>query len=150
MSFFSTRGTSCVTASQAILQGISWDGGLFVPVMFPPFSANQQIPFFELPYWRQAASIFSFFLDDFSSKEIESICKVAYERRFIQDSAISLADLNENTFVAELFHGPTLSSKDFSALPFPHLLTAAAEKNNISKQLVTIAPTNGDSGSAIL
>ena len=35
MSFFSTRGGACVTASQAILYGLAADGGLYVPAMFP-------------------------------------------------------------------------------------------------------------------
>ena len=32
MSFFSTRGGACATASQAILYGLAKDGGLFVPI----------------------------------------------------------------------------------------------------------------------
>ena len=35
MSFISTRGGACVTASQAILWGLAKDGGLYVPSMFP-------------------------------------------------------------------------------------------------------------------
>ena len=41
MAFFSTRGESCVIASQAVLRGLAPDGGLYVPAMFPAFTPEQ-------------------------------------------------------------------------------------------------------------
>lgn len=41
MSFFSTRGGDCATASQAILRGLAKDGGLYVPSIFPQFSLEK-------------------------------------------------------------------------------------------------------------
>ena len=41
MSFFSTRGGACVTASQSILWGLAADGGLYVPSLFPQISSER-------------------------------------------------------------------------------------------------------------
>ena len=69
MSFFSTRGGSCVTASQAILRGLAPDGGLFVPAMFPVVSPGEIASLGEMPYARRAAVILGRYLDDFSPEE---------------------------------------------------------------------------------
>ena len=50
MSFFSTRGGSCVTASQAILRGLAPDGGLYVPAMFPTVAPAQVAALGQMPY----------------------------------------------------------------------------------------------------
>ena len=57
MSFFSTRGGSCVTASQAILRGLAEDGGLYVPSMFPVVSLEQIASFSTMGYADRALEI---------------------------------------------------------------------------------------------
>ena len=54
MAFFSTRGESCVVASQAILRGLAPDGGLYVPAMFPAVSEEQMIAFGHMDYASRA------------------------------------------------------------------------------------------------
>ena len=61
MSFFSTRGGSCVTASQAILRGLAGDGGLYVPSMFPVVSLEKTSSLSQMSYPRRAAEILSHF-----------------------------------------------------------------------------------------
>ena len=54
MSFYSTRGGACVTASQAILWGLAKDGGLYVPSMFPQLSRSRIFGFCDLSYQKTA------------------------------------------------------------------------------------------------
>ena len=78
MSFFSTRGENCVTASQAILQGIAPDGGLYVPAMFPPVSLSKISEMADMDYISRAVNVLKLFLEDFTIPEIEQAVKAAY------------------------------------------------------------------------
>ena len=80
MSFFSTRGESCVTASQAILRGIAPDGGLYVPAMFQAVPPERLTTLTEMNYEERAVVILKRFLEDFSIREIEDAVKAAYSR----------------------------------------------------------------------
>ena len=51
MSFFSTRGGACVTASQSILWGLAADGGLMTPEVFPKLSHNALDTMRDMSYW---------------------------------------------------------------------------------------------------
>ena len=62
MSFFSTRGGSCVTASQAILRGLAPDGGLYVPAMFPLVSLKKIADLGQMPYAQRAMKILKLYL----------------------------------------------------------------------------------------
>ena len=81
MSFYSTRGGACVTASQAILWGLAKDGGLYVPSMFPQSRKEQIFGFCDLSYQQIAERILRGFLEDYSKAEIEEAVQAAYSRR---------------------------------------------------------------------
>ena len=100
MSFFSTRGGSCVTASQAILRGIAPDGGLYVPAMFPPVSLEKIARMADMSYTRRAVEILKLFLEDFSIAEIEkavlaldmTACEAFPEGAVVKDWSINGVD----------------------------------------------------------
>ncbi len=122
MSFFSTRGESCVTASQAILYGLAPDGGLYVPAMFPTVPMQRISSFCEWDYATRAVSILKRYLEDFSIPEIESAVRAAYSAdRFDTPEIAPVKQLDDNTWVLELFHGPTLAFKDMALQLLPHL-----------------------------
>ena len=77
MAFFSTRGESCVIASQAVLRGLAPDGGLYVPAMFPAVPMQRISSFCEWDYPTRAVSILKRYLEDFSIPEIENAVKAA-------------------------------------------------------------------------
>ena len=84
MPFFSTRGESVVTASQAILRGIAPDGGLYVPAMFHNVRPERLTSLTEMNYEQRAVAVLKRFLEDFSVKEIEDAVHAAYSpERFI-------------------------------------------------------------------
>ena len=151
MSFFSTRGGSCVTASQAILRGIAPDGGLYVPAMFPPVSTAKIAKMADMRYTERAVEVLKLFLEDFSIPEIERAVEAAYGTDRFDDPAVApLKKLDAGTWVLELFHGPTLAFKDMALQLLPHLLKMAAEKNHEDREVCILVATSGDTGKAAL
>ena len=151
MSFFSTRGESCVTASQAILRGIAPDGGLYVPAMFQAVQPERLTSLMEMSYEQRAAAVLKRFLEDFSLKEIEDSVRAAYSReRFTAPEVAPVRQLDSATWSLELFHGPTLAFKDMALQLLPHLLKLSAEKNGEDREICILVATSGDTGKAAL
>lgn len=151
MSFYSTRGGSCVTTSQSILWGLASDGGLYVPSMFPQLSAERLAALCGTSYQNQASRILRDFLEDYSIAEIEASVNAAYGADSWDNPAIApMRDLGENIHVMELFHGPTLAFKDIALKLLPHLVRLAAEKNDEKRNVSIIVATSGDTGKAAL
>ena len=79
MKYNSTRNRSVsVSAAQAIAQGISADGGLFVPESLPQYSYEDLCKLKEMTYQGRAQRILSDFLTDFTQPEIEESVREAY------------------------------------------------------------------------
>lgn len=151
MSFFSTRGGSCVTASQAILNGLAPDGGLYVPAMFPPVSKEKLASLAGMSYCERASAILRTYLEDFSIPEIDAALAHAYgAEKFDAPEIAPLRQLDEQTYVMELFHGPTLAFKDMALQLLPHLITLSARKNSEEREISILVATSGDTGKAAL
>ena len=151
MSFFSTRGESCVTASQAILRGLAPDGGLYVPAMFPTVSMQRISSFCEMDYAGRAVAILKRYLEDFSIPEIEKAVAAAYSpERFDTPRIAPVEQIDDATWVLELFHGPTLAFKDIALQLLPHLMKLAAVKNGEQREVSILVATSGDTGKAAL
>ena len=151
MSFFSTRGGACVTASQAILTGLAPDGGLYVPAVFPQISRSRMNELPGMPYTRRASSILRTYLEDYTLPEIDAAVDAAYAPEKFDDPAIApVKQLNDDTWVLELFHGPTLAFKDMALQLLPHLTTLAAKKQGEQREVSILVATSGDTGKAAL
>ncbi|MBR4018262.1 MAG: threonine synthase, partial [Clostridia bacterium] len=89
MKYTCTRDSSVsVSASKAILTGISPDGGLFLPQSFPAFSLEDISAMAKLDYAGRAAMVMGRFLTDFSAEELDRHTKAAYaEDRFGENTA---------------------------------------------------------------
>lgn len=145
----STRGgQSDVTASQAILQGLACDGGLFVPERIPAL----EIPFEKLSgmsYQETAYEVMRLFLTDFTEEELKHCISSAYDEKFDTEAIAPLAKVN-GVYYLELFHGATIAFKDMALSILPHLMTTAARKNEIKNEIVILTATSGDTGKAAL
>ncbi len=151
MSFFSTRGESCVTASQAILRGIAPDGGLYVPAVFQAVPPERLTSLTEMSYEERAVAVLKRFLEDFSLREIEDAVHAAYSpERFRHPDVAPTRKLDSTTWALELFHGPTLAFKDIALQLLPHLLRLSAEKNGETREVCILVATSGDTGKAAL
>lgn len=149
MNYRSTRGTAnqTLTAPAAILQGLSPDGGLYVPVDFPqPDIDLNQLS--QLSYQDLAAKILSWFFDDFSEDQIRDAVAKAYGSQW-DDSAIApLSALHDGSYYLELFHGPTLAFKDIALQVLPQLMVKSIKTEGIDKDIVILTATSGDTGTA--
>ncbi len=145
----STRGNGeTVTASQAILQGLSPDGGLFVPVEIPKLKKSLK-ELSLLSYQDLAYEVMSSFLTDFTEEELRGCIQSAYDSKFDTEEIASLKE-KDGAYFLELFHGATIAFKDMALSILPHLMTAAARKNQEHREIVILTATSGDTGKAAM
>ncbi len=116
-----------VSSAQAIAQGISKDGGLFVPQQFPEYDEATFKALLKTDYKGRAKKIFSDFLTDFTAEEIDECVNKAYTaQKFGGENPAPLASCNMDgnaLNILELWHGPTCAFKDMALQILPHLLT---------------------------
>ncbi len=155
MDYQSTRdGAIIVSSAQAIAQGISKEGGLFVPQSLPKYTVDDLRELQKMDYAGRAVKILSDFLPDYTVQEIqESVAKAYATEKFSGGYPAPLAFLNErynNAAMLELWHGPTCAFKDMALQLLPHLLTKALKKTSPGKTAVILVATSGDTGKAAL
>ena len=152
MFYKSTRNSSVnVSSAQAIAQGISKDGGLFVPSEIPSITLDDVKKLGKMTYAERAFFVFSKFLTDFTDAEIRYCVDNAYnDKNFDSDSIAELAHLFDGTYMLELWHGPTCAFKDMALQILPYLLTTSAKKLDLGKKIVILVATSGDTGKAAL
>lgn len=145
----STRSKSApVTASEAILKGLSEDGGLFVPDHIPAFDKSLR-ELSEMTYGQVAYEVMKLYLSDFTEQELKDCIAKAYDSKFDTKEIAPMAEA-EGAFFLELFHGPTIAFKDMALSILPHLLITSAQKNHIKNEIVILTATSGDTGKAAL
>lgn len=137
------------TSSQAILNGLSKDGGLFIKKNLHQIKIELST-LKNKSYEQIAEIILNKFLSDYSDIEIKNAIKLAYTDRFSKEEITPLIKLNKNYYILELFHGPTSAFKDIALSLLPHLMEIASKKNNLEKKILILTATSGDTGKAAL
>ena len=149
MLFRSTRGhEQAVSASEAILQGLAPDGGLYVPDEIPALTHSMD-EFASMSYQEVAYHVLKLLLTDFTEEELKSCISKAYGSQW-DDATIAPIHKVGEVFHLELFHGPTIAFKDIALTILPHLLTTSARKHGIKNEIVILTATSGDTGKAAL
>lgn len=149
ITYRSTRDDSLqMTASQAILQGLAKDGGLFVPSEIPALDVPME-KLAEMDYRQTAYEVMKLFFTDFTEEELRSCIDRAYDSKFDTPEIAPLEKHGEAWFL-ELYHGATIAFKDMALSILPHLMTTSAEKNGITNEIVILTATSGDTGKAAL
>jgi len=148
----STRGdTEKLSAAQAIVHGLSSDGGLLVPESIPHISIEAISELVSKPYYKRAAHIMGLFLSDFSNDELTRYSKTAYREPGFDHPAIApLCKIDSKTHFMELWHGATCAFKDIALQVMPHLLTASLRKTGEKRDVCILVATSGDTGKAAL
>ena len=145
----STRSDApAVTASRAILTGLSPDGGLYVPTEFPklgrPLSELASMDYRELAY-----EIMSKFFTDFTEEELRTCIANAYDSKFDTEKIAPLVK-KDGVYYLELYHGATIAFKDMALSILPHLMVTSARKNGVTNDIVILTATSGDTGKAAM
>ena len=145
----STRdNTVSVKASEAILKGLSADGGLFVPEKLPQLNTPLSV-LAGMSYQEVAFEVMKEFFTDFTCEELKDCISKAYDSKFDTEEIAPIAKVGD-TYYLELFHGPTIAFKDMALSILPHLMITSAKKNNIKNDIVILTATSGDTGKAAL
>lgn len=152
MLYTSTRDKSIkVTASQAIAQGISQEGGLFVPCELPQFSKEKIESMVSMSYIDRAKTVLKEFLTDFTEEELNYCVEGAYAaEKFSSPKIAPTVNIDGNKNILELWHGPTCAFKDMALQLLPYLMTVSAKKTADGKTIVILVATSGDTGKAAL
>ncbi|HFU4448268.1 TPA: threonine synthase [Streptococcus suis] len=137
-----------VSASQAILQGLATDGGLFTPLSAPTVDLNfDQLK--DASYQEVAKLILSAFLDDFTADELDYCITNAYDSKFDTPAIAPVVKL-KGQYNLELFRGSTIAFKDMALSILPYLMTTAAQKHGLENEIVILTATSGDTGKAAM
>ena len=116
MKYVSTRDQSLrLSAAHAIEQGLSRDGGLFLPETLPQLTDLEALV--SMSYEQRAVKIMKLFLEDFTEEELADFAAKAYgPAKFDCREVAPVVDLHCKTHVLELWHGPTSAFKDMAIL----------------------------------
>ncbi|MDB9869687.1 threonine synthase [Alphaproteobacteria bacterium] len=149
MNYLSTRGgQSSLQYEDVLLSGLARDGGLFMPEEWPTFSHSELNEMKKLSYSELAAKIMTPFIQpSLSHSEVLKICNEIYSK-FTNDEVAPLKKMEDNLFILELFHGPTLAFKDYAMQFLSKAFNVALTKNK--QRAVILGATSGDTGSAAL
>ncbi|MGI5885583.1 MAG: threonine synthase [Candidatus Spyradocola sp.] len=150
MKYVSTRSAERkVDAAQAIVAGLSHEGGLYVPESFPAFAPGRIEKMANLPYAARAKEVLGAYLTDYTQEELEQCVREAYAaERFGSDPAPVVPVMGMH--VLELWHGPTHAFKDMALQMLPRLMTRAMKKTGVDKEVLILVATSGDTGKAAL
>jgi threonine synthase len=149
MRYISTRGTAPeLDFRGATLAGLASDGGLYVPASWPSLSHDDIAAMRGLSYAETAVRVMAPFVgDSLSEAELRGLCEAAYGR-FSHAAVTPLVQLDQQHWLLELFHGPTLAFKDVAlqllGLLFERFLTGT------DAHLTIVGATSGDTGSAAI
>ena len=136
--FRPTRSPETVSLADALRRGLAPDGGLYVPVEVPDLPED----------WRACASY-----ADLAARVLRPwLDEVPEAETAVRDALnfpvplVPLGGAWTGVYVLELFHGPTLSFKDFGARTLARLMARVTPAGALTTVLVA---TSGDTGSAV-
>jgi threonine synthase len=147
MRYISTRGEApALSFCDAVLAGLARDGGLYLPESWPQLSPETIAGFAGKPFHEVAVAVLKPFVDgEISDAALLQMAKAAYAS-FGHPAVTPLQQIAPNTFVLELFHGPTLAFKDVAmqllARLMDHILVKRGQRATI------VGATSGDTGGA--
>ena len=149
MDYVSTRGSApALDFEGATLAGLASDGGLYLPREWPRFRADEIEAMAGLPYAELATKVMLPFVgDSLSEQRLRELCAQAYGR-FAHAAVTPLVQLDEQHWLLELFHGPTLAFKDVALQLLGLLFEEFLARRN--EPLTIVGATSGDTGSAAI
>ncbi len=149
LKYLSTTGESKpVSFDQAILQGFAEDGGLFVPERIPAVSAAQLQRWQSLSYVELAAEVLGCYIDPtvVPKRDLETLLEESFSSFTRKNPPLVSPRNDQNHWIMELFHGPTLSFKDVAMGFLIKLMDYFLDRND--ERISLILATTGDTGPA--
>ena len=149
MHYVSTRGEApSLGFSDAVLAGLARDGGLYLPTVWPHFSPVEIRAMRGLSYADLAISLLNPFLGGEIKQDVfKRLVREAYAT-FRHDAVCPLVQIGSNSFVLELFHGPTLAFKDVAMQLLTRLIDHVLAERG--QHATIVGATSGDTGGAAI
>ena len=142
--YLSTRDKNLrVESLEAIKQGLSKDGGLFLFEELKPIKDIYE--FKDFNYLELAKKIIGHVFEDINYDELSECIDKAYKHNFRSEEIVPLKKVG-NLYFLELFHGPTCAFKDLALTLLPHIMKLTVK----DKPVVILTATSGDTGKAAL
>ena len=149
ISYISTRDPQHkVTSSKAILSGQAPDGGLYIPEHLEDIKCDYH-DILSGDFRSMAKAVWNIFFPDYGPEKVDALVEKSYEGKFSAPEITPLVKVGDS-FVLELYHGPTSAFKDVALSALPNLLTAARSMNDFTDEIMILTATSGDTGSAAL
>ena len=148
-SYISTRGTAPKLGFEdVLLAGLARDGGLYVPEIWPSLTREAIAGLAGKPFHEIATAVIHPFTGGTLAKDsLAAMARDAYEG-FGHAAVTPLVQIAPNTFVLELFHGPTLAFKDVAMQLLARLMDHVLEKRG--QRATIVGATSGDTGGAAI
>ncbi len=146
MKYLSTRNNKIEESFLNILfQGLSKDGGLFLPKTWPKISIEE----LKTSTYQEIAYVVTkpYLENEISNQQLITIIDKAY-KNFRNNNIAPLISLNDNKYILELFYGPTFAFKDYALQFLGNLFSAVLQ--NKKKKITILGATSGDTGSAAI
>ena len=152
MNYTSTRGisTECEASAYAIKTGLAKDGGLFMPETIPSLDKCEIEELIALPYAERAAKVLAKFLTDYTYEELLADTESAYCEASFGAHPAPVTKIDDETYMLELWHGPTCAFKDMALQIMPKLFVRALRKCGEERTAMILVATSGDTGKAAL
>ena len=149
MDYVSTRGAAPTLGfADALLAGLARDGGLYLPLAVPQWGSNAIRALRGVPYPEAGVRIMTPFVgEDFDADEMKSLTEAAYAG-FHHAAIAPLAQVDDNLFSLELFHGPTLAFKDFAMQWLGQAMNCVLRRRGARATI--IGATSGDTGASAI
>lgn len=149
MKYISTRGQAAsLDFEDAMLAGLARDGGLYVPEVWPTFTNDQIQQMQGMSYTEIAFEVMAPFVEgSIERDEFKALIDEAYSG-FAHSAVAPLVQQDDNLWLLELFHGPTLAFKDFAMQILGLLMDRALTKRG--ERATILGATSGDTGGAAI
>src|SRR3954462_5067807 len=145
MRYVSTRGRAAELGfTDVLLAGLATDGGLYVPAQWPCLPGRLD----GMDYAARAAQVMQLFVgDEIDADVLAQMCIDAYSA-FDHPAVVPLVQIDDDQFLEELFHGPTLAFKDLALQVVGRLFEHVLSRQG--RRVTIVAATSGDTGSAAI
>jgi threonine synthase len=149
LQYISTRGQApALSFDEVLLAGLARDGGLYLPASWPVLSRDTIAGFAGRPFHEVAVEVIAPFTGGTVTRaELTAMAADAYAT-FGHPAVTPLVQVAPNTFVLELFHGPTLAFKDVAMQLLARLMDHVLEKRG--QRATIVGATSGDTGGAAI
>ena len=123
--------------AEAVKRGLGKQQGLYFPTNIPTLDDIDGL--LEMPFVERSIKVLRALIgDELNNGELEEIVTQAFA------FGAPVAQVTDNVYTLELFHGPTLAFKDFGGRFMAQTLSRISE----GKPITILTATSGDTGAA--